>query len=150
MKQFFDLVPMLIHAVWITRKEKSELATTIRILLFGLVLSTFMLVTSISDGYHGLIDQIDRYEIGLQKRIKYPALTAMFNQYDECYGSRYAIFKSYSTWIECDLAIMDKASSLGLGLEYIKFAAERDADIEFAGIKLYPVPKGDGFPPPPK
>ena len=48
--------------------------------------------------------------------------------------------------IECVLESMDKAVDLGVGLDYIKFAAERDADIEFAGIKVYPVPKGLALP----
>lgn len=148
MKQLFDLLPMLLHAVWITRKEKSEIATAVRILLICLVLSTYLLVSSMSEIYHGVQDQINRHEIGLQKRIKYPALAAAFTHYDACYGSPYAIFKSYSKWIECDLESMGKAVELGVGLDYIKFAAERDADIEFAGIKVYPVPKGPALPPP--
>ena len=148
MKRFFDFFPTLIWAAWLTRKDKGEIAVMIRMSLLILVASALTLSSGISDAYHAISDRIDRHKIGVQKRIKYPALIPIFNQYDECYGSLYSIFKDSTKWIECDLTAIENATSLGIGHSYTAYAAERDADIEFAGFKLYPVPEGPPLPPP--
>lgn len=49
MKHFFNLIPMLIHAAWITRKQKSEAAMMVRMLLLLFIVSSVLLIHSITD-----------------------------------------------------------------------------------------------------